>query len=779
MAHSLSRRTFAAQLALAALLPAAGGASGQAAGAAPEPDWPMLLRAGNTSVTLYPVQVDTWDGAELTARCAVRATLDGEGGRAFYGVVRLKARTLTDKGQRLVTLERGEVLSLDLPAADAAAKARVLSTMASGLKSRVKTVPLDRLEAQLAFGGPRPSAAGELRHQPPAIVFSEKPAVLVLVDGEPVYRQQPGLPLQRLVNTRALILREPSQRLYLRLFDGWLTATALAGPWTSGIETPDLKAALEATRKARLVDPLTGRSTPDDAAPSLATLVPEVIVATRPTELIVTESTPRWTPIAGTRLAYVENTTGHVFRHGEGQAIHVLLAGRWFRAGSFTGPWTHVASNALPADFAAIPQDSPKENVLASVAGTPQAREAAVAATVPQTALVRISGTTLSPPVYDGTPVFQTLPGSTLQYATNTATPVLVTGAGRYYAVENAVWFESGAATGPWKVAAGVPEAVYAIPASSPLHYVTFVRLYSVEGDLAYVGYTPGYLGTYVDPATGTVVHGTGHDHAPWIGSVWHGQPITYGFGAAPAYTPWTGWSMAYGFGWSWGSAVSAAGWGWGTYPWWGALGWGWAWGPAYPWAPASAVASARKGAAAWGPGGWSAYAGNVYRQWGNRATVSRAGAGSGPWTGNAWAARVGTSYNSRTGIASAGQRGVVQDAYAGSPAATSRGAATAGASRGGAEDVYATSDGNVYRYTATGWQKHEAAGGWQAVEGMDAADAARQETASYTNPSGGAAGQLERARNARVTGASRSRAVERPVHQFQWNYEGGSLQRR
>ena len=67
-------------------------------------------------------------------------------------------------------------------------------------------------------------------HAPPIIV-STAPAVLVLVDGAPVYRPVPGTPFTRLINTPALILYDATaSRLYLDGRTRWMTATALGVP---------------------------------------------------------------------------------------------------------------------------------------------------------------------------------------------------------------------------------------------------------------------------------------------------------------------------------------------------------------------------------------------------------------------------------------------------------------------------------------------------------------------------------------------------------------------
>jgi hypothetical protein len=72
------------------------------------------------------------------------------------------------------------------------------------------------------------------------------------------------------------------------------------------------------------------------------------------------------------------------------ELMYALIAGRWFCASSEAGLWESVAANALPADFSHISVESAKENVKASVPGTAQAREAAIAASIPLVAAVNI-----------------------------------------------------------------------------------------------------------------------------------------------------------------------------------------------------------------------------------------------------------------------------------------------------------------------------------------------------------------------------------------------------
>ncbi|HVY05646.1 MAG TPA: autotransporter [Burkholderiales bacterium] len=745
-----------------------------------ETPWPRVIKSGTSTLSVYQPQLDTWDGYKLSARVAVQVASGDNPPHTRYGVMTLAGQTLTDKGQRVVTIEKAQVVKSEFPSATPAEAKTWSAAVAKDLAGKSRTIALDRLEAQLATADSvEKNEQQDLANTPPKILFSQAPAILVFIDGDPAWRALSGTSFERAINTRPLLLRDKQGVCYLKVFDGWMSAPSLQAQWTVVAKpSQEMQAIFKKATDARSVDPLTGQTTPDKPAPSLKQTAPLVYIATTPTELIVTEGAPQYVPIEGTQLLYVKNSTGRVFKEIADNTTYVLVTGRWFHAPGEDGPWEFVAADQLPLDFVRIPDDSPMENVKASVAGTPQAREAAIAATVPQTAAVKIAGTKLTPPVFDGDPVFKTIDGTPLQYAANTPTPIVRVDDKSYYAVENAVWFVATGIRGPWTVATSVPAVIYSIPASSPLHYVTCVRIYSVSNGIVYEGYTSGYQGTYVDPLTGVVVYGTGYAYDPWLGTVWYGPPVTYGFGASVAYTPWTGWAVAFGFGWAWGASTVAVGWGWGPYPWWGPWGWGWAWGPpVYPWYPAWGVARGPGGGAvAFGPGGWAGYSGNIYRNWGDRASVSRVAGGYNAWTGNAWATQVSASYNSRTGVSAAGQRGAVQNVYTGNYATGARGAAVgpqgnavvgergsignaatgqqASGSRGAyynketgqwtsfggatgkdgghvahvGDDVYAGKDGNVYRRTDSGWEQH-GSGGWQPVAGSAQGEATRDST--------------------------------------------------
>ena len=222
------------------------------------------------------------------------------------------------------------------------------------------------------------------------------------------------------------------------------------------------------------------------------------------------------------------------------QQYYTLLAGRWFRAKSLEGAWEWVAGSQLPHDFTRISPESPKGHVLASIPGTEQARGAVIANQIPQTATVRRNEAKLNVK-YSGPPEFRPIVGTDMEYAINTSSEV-IRAEGRYYAVEHGVWFDADDPQGPWAVADMIPACIYTIPPSSPLFHDRYVYVYGATPEYVYVGYTPGYMGAFVDD--GVVVFGTGWWYpGMWCGDFWCGWPWTWGFGYQFSY--WSG-------GWFW-----------------------------------------------------------------------------------------------------------------------------------------------------------------------------------------------------------------------------------
>src|ERR1700751_1086062 len=209
-----------------------------------EGGWPRIFKNENDSFSIYPPQVDKWEGNLVELYCAVELK-QGKDSTPKYGVVSLQGRTEVDKINRLVTLDNMKVTSVKFPSA-ADKEAGLMALLEKKLPGATKTISLDRLESAIEADSETIKGV-EVKNDPPKVIISTKPSVLVLIDGSPQLREVPDSKLQRVINTRSIILFENDKELYyLRVQDWWLQAKELEGTWAYAKKLPgDMKKAEE------------------------------------------------------------------------------------------------------------------------------------------------------------------------------------------------------------------------------------------------------------------------------------------------------------------------------------------------------------------------------------------------------------------------------------------------------------------------------------------------------------------------------------------------------
>jgi hypothetical protein len=661
-----------------------------------------MASADGTRWTVYQPQINTWEGQELFDGWMAVTTTRPQQPEPVVGALHFTAATETNLETRIVVVHDLQILEARFPALDESRSARMRESAQSLVATLTRELSLDRVLAYFERIESRPPEL-ELSTEPPAIFVRTTPAVLLLLDGEPLMSPiADELDLRFAVNTNWDLFRQGEAGLYyLRNEPAWLAAEDYRGPWQAAGQLPDGFAQLPETdnwadvRAAVPAAPIGGAQ-------------PEVIVSTVPAELIVIEGEPRLTRIPGTQLSFVANTDADLYAHAGDGNYYYLVSGRWFRAATLEGPWT-FASRDLPADFADIPPDHERGEILYSVPGTPQAQEALILSQIPETAVVQRSEAAVDV-TYAGDPQFEPIEGTGLSYGVNTAFDVIKVADDEYYVNFEGVWFVGPSATGPWQVADSIPAEIYSIPAESPVHNTTYCEVKESSNTTVTFTITAGYWGVY--PGYGSVYFGTGWYWPPyyyWGGGYpyYYWRPYTYGVGAW--YNPYTG---RYGR-----SAVA-----YGPY---GGYGRSAAYNPR--------TGTYTRGAAAWGPGGGT-MVGEAYNpRTGTYASTRQSVSPYGRWgsstvqRGDDWA---------RT-VSAAGESG------------TLRGFETSGGRGGmvarGEDNTYVGKDGNVYRRDeGGGWSKYDS-GGWNSVDSPSRAGTPEQRaTVQDRAAAGGRAGTLE-----------------------------------
>lgn len=497
--------------------------------------WPKdILAKDGTNITLYQPQPESFVGDKLSARAAVSVTPASK--EPIFGAIWMDTRVATDRTTRIISMVDVKVTNVKFPqAVDSVSMKKFKTLLETEIIKWDLQMSLDDLLATLELTDKEKDLNDNFKTEAPEIIISTQPALLVLIDGEPKLEKIEDSKLERIMNSPYFIVKDTGGKYYLNADEKWYVTSAIMEEWKVTAYPPkDVKKQEEKFSKDQQV------SEADKAIAETEKnkTAPQIMVRTAPAEIIITKGESVFTPIQGTQLLYVKNTESHVFMNIETQEYFILISGRWYTSKSLKGPWAFVASDKLPADFAKIPEGSEKDIVLASVAGTPAAKEALMDVQVPQTAAVDRKTATVTVK-YDGEPKFEIIDGTTLSYAVNTSSSVILSEK-TYYVCDNAIWFNGKSPTGPWTVSTEVPKDVQKIPASSPVYNVKYVYIYESTPEVVYVGYTPGYVGCYAYGST--IVYGTGYYYNPWYGPYYYPRPVTYGM--AMHYNPYMGWSV-------------------------------------------------------------------------------------------------------------------------------------------------------------------------------------------------------------------------------------------
>ena len=656
---------------------------------AQDPGWPRQITKPQGTLVYYQPQVDNWNNfQELDWREAI--TITPAGGKEIVGAVTVHGLTSVNSESQMVLISNLQIKNTYFPS--------LSPTDAASMDQLVRTfvpptvwISMQRLVSCVPKPATAPSGV-QLNNDPPQIFVSYHPAILLGIEGEPQLAEIPHTKLKYVFNTNWPLFLDKAGNYFLLVGNRWLESQSLQGPWSAATKLSN--------EMDKIVDDPQWASLKSfiPPPPSSGSVVPAVFYSTVPSVVILLDGQPVYSPIQGTQLVYAANTDSYLFVYSPTNQFYYMTAGRWFTASSLQGPWSFANSN-LPADFAHIPPGSPAGQVLSSVPGTEEAKDAVMIAQVPTSITVNAAAAAAKANVsYDGAPQFVPISGTSMSYATNTAQKVVQVG-DLYYLCLQGIWFMSSTPQGPWQTAQSVPQVIYTIPPSSPVYNVTYVTQVSASNGTVQSSYTAGYMGAFiVGAAVGAVVAGgTGYNYPPYYYHpaygypVYHPYPTTYGYSSA--YHTTTG---AYGvsqtaYGAYGGSATRSA-----------------SYNP-YTGTSTHTVSASN----AYG----SAKVGTAYNPYTGASAATKQGSNGYSSWGSSAVSKNGESAYSQHYSTAQGTTGSIQTSSGGKAVGAS-GAYGNSASAGKAANgnMYASADGNVYKNTGGGWQKAGSNGSWNSV---------------------------------------------------------------
>jgi len=516
--------------------------------------WPREIETKEGLVTIYQPQLESFKNDTLEGRMAI--SIKPAEGEMLFCAAWFKARLTTDLDSRTAALETMEISRIHFPDIEDESKIDQLKAfLKKEFESWDVVMSLDRLIASMDDVEDLKNQSVPLSNDPPDIYFRTSPTTLVSIDGDPILKKIDDFNLEYVVNTPFFIVKEQNKKsTYLKGGKFWYMSDEILTGWKATEKVPS---DIEKLAKDNVQE-----GEPDSISASI-TEPPELIVVSKPAELIITDGDPDYATIEGTSLLYAKNSESDIIMDINTQDHYILLAGRWYHSKSLKdGDWKFCEPANLPAEFSKIPETSDMATVRASIPGTPEAQDALLEQNIPQTATVDRK-TAKVEVTYDGNPEFKKVEGTEVAYAANTDKTVLRIKE-KYFCVDDGIWFVSDDANGPWAVSDVRPDEVDDLPPSSEVYNVKYVYIYDSTPEVVYVGYYPGYTYSYV--YGGVVVYGTGYYYNPWYRHYYYPRPVTWGFGVH--WNPRTGWGFSFGFSYGWV--------GWRFHPyrgWWGPRG--------------------------------------------------------------------------------------------------------------------------------------------------------------------------------------------------------------
>ena len=187
---------------------------------------------------------------------------------------------------------------------------------------------------------------------------------------------------------------------------------------------------------------------------------PPIFVSYGPAILVQVEGQPILAAIPETSLEFVVNANWPLFWDKAQSAFYLFTEIQWLAAPQLGGPW--VFTRTLPKDMSKLVRD-PQWAALKKAVPPPAAKSA-----VPK---VFFSDQPAEVIVFTGQPVYRTIPGTELVYASNTDSALFVHNpTSEYYFLAAGRWFRAASLEGPWSYATpDLPADFARIPANSPV----------------------------------------------------------------------------------------------------------------------------------------------------------------------------------------------------------------------------------------------------------------------------------------------------------------------
>src|SRR4030095_6847993 len=206
----------------------------------PDGGWPRAyVSPSGASIVLYQPQIASWPDQKHMTLYVAWSYLAKEQQTPAVGALKVESDTSVALEDRLVGFSEFRITEASFPATPKDDVKAIVDEILASVPRDQRVISLDRVLAMVDSSQVIARNVEGVKADPPPVFFSQTPAVLINLDGPPIWSPIPGTDLRFAVNTNWDLFVSPEpQTYYLRVDKTWLTASALQGPWRQASKLP-------------------------------------------------------------------------------------------------------------------------------------------------------------------------------------------------------------------------------------------------------------------------------------------------------------------------------------------------------------------------------------------------------------------------------------------------------------------------------------------------------------------------------------------------------------
>jgi len=164
--------------------------------------WPRGYNLPNEAqIVLFQPQIATWDDQKHAVALAAVSYVAKDAQKPVVGTIKIETETRVSLEKRLVQFSKLKITEANFQTLPKEQTQEIVKEIEKNIPEEDRIIDLDRVLAYVDKSTIRPKNVAGIKSDPPKIYLSKIPAILVSIDGEPIWSPIKDNELKFAVNT--------------------------------------------------------------------------------------------------------------------------------------------------------------------------------------------------------------------------------------------------------------------------------------------------------------------------------------------------------------------------------------------------------------------------------------------------------------------------------------------------------------------------------------------------------------------------------------------------